>query len=161
SGDKGGKGFWGWLLKLEGEYSFFKGLTVLSLFGTLIGAYFQNLSAYEAKVSAQAQSDMAAATQTFAEASAALATPLSLQRQLISDYYNAIVAKTDADPKSYAVADAKEVYTAYLKAYADLSQNYNLWARKLELNIDLASDRTRDAAAHDSPLSREIDMSLL
>jgi hypothetical protein len=75
-----GGGFWQRikpaLVRAEGEYSFLKGLTVLSVFGTLIGAYFQNLSAYENKVAAQAQADLTAATQTFAEASSALAAPL-------------------------------------------------------------------------------------
>jgi hypothetical protein len=94
SGTETGKGSRGWLAKLEGEYSFLRGLTVLSVIGTLIGAYFQNLSAYENKVAAQAQTDMTAATQTFADASGALAPPLSLQWQLISDYHRAIAAGT-------------------------------------------------------------------
>ena len=50
-GAPSGGGFWQRikpaLVRAEGEYSFVKGLTVLSVFGTLIGAYFQNLSAYE------------------------------------------------------------------------------------------------------------------
>ncbi|WP_426441826.1 hypothetical protein [Bradyrhizobium genosp. P] len=160
-----GRGFWqsiksgiGWV---EGEYSLVKGLTVLSLFGTLIGAYFQNLSAYEAKVTAQAEADMKAATQTFAEVSSGLAAPLSLQRQLITDYHNAIAAGTDADPKGYETTNAHEVYKAYVQAYASLSQNYNLLARKSELYIDAASDLSRNPTADGAPLSQEIDMSVL
>jgi len=42
--------------------------------------------------------ELKAATQTFAETSSALAAPLSLQKQLIADYHNAIVAGTDAKP---------------------------------------------------------------
>ena len=160
-----GGGFWLWIRsaigRAEGEFSFVKGLTVLSLFGTLIGAYFQNLSAYEAKVAAQAQADMTAATQTFAETSSALATPLSLQQQLISDYHKAIVAGTDADANSFEKADAHEVYQAYVKAYAELSQNYNLLARKAELYIDMASDLTRNPTLDGTPSSDEINMSLL
>lgn len=161
SGTETGKGSRGWLARLEGEYSFLKSLTVLSVIGTLIGAYFQNLSAYENKVAAQAQTDMTAATQTFADASGALAPPLSLQWQLISDYHKAIAAGTDTDPDSYVMADAKEVYKAYLKAYADISQNYNLLARKAELFIDLASDLNRDPTPDGAPALKEVDMSLL
>jgi hypothetical protein len=71
----------------------------------------------------------------------------SLQKQLIADYHSAIVAGTDAEANAYETARAHEIYKAYTKAYAELSQNYNLLARKAELYIDLASD--------------EIDMSLL
>jgi hypothetical protein len=170
SGDRDPKppstgGFWQWIksaiIRTERDYSFLKGLTVLSLFGTLIGAYFQNLSAYENKVAAQAQADMTAATQTFAEVSSALASPLRLQRQLISDYHAAITAGTDGDADSYETADAYKVYRAYRKAYADLSQSYNLLARKAELYIDLSSDLNRNPSADGAPSEDEIDMSLL
>ena len=109
-----GGGFWQRikpaLVRAEGEYSFVKGLTVLSVFGTLIGAYFQNLSAYETKVAAQAQADLAAAAQTFTETSSALGAPLSLQKQLITDYHNAIVAGTDTEANAYETTHAHEIY---------------------------------------------------
>ncbi len=118
---RSGGGFWQRvkpaLVRAEGEYSFVKGLTVLSVFGTLIGAYFQNLSAYETKVAAQAQADLAAAAQTFTETSSALAAPLSLQKQLITDYHNAIVAGTDTEANAYETTHAHEIYKAYTKAY--------------------------------------------
>ena len=155
---KGFKSFFQWA---EGQFSFFKSLTLLSAFGTLVGAYFQNLSAYENKVAAQAQTDMAAATQTLGELSAALAAPLRLQWQLIKDYHEAIAANSDADPKSYNTANARGIYQAYTRAYADFSQNYNLLARKAELYIDLPSDLTRDPDPNGTPLSVEIDMSVL
>ena len=159
----GGRGHWfkSLLLSAQGDYSFLKSLTLLSAFGTLIGAYFQNLSAYENKVTAQAQTDMTAATQTLTETSTALAAPFRLQWQLINDYHNAIAAGTDADPKDYNTADAREIYKFYTRAYADLSQNYNLLARKAELYIDLPSDLTRDPNPDGTPLSVEIDMSVL
>lgn len=149
------------LAKAEGEYSFLKSLTVLSLFGTLIGAYFQNLSAYENKVTAQAQADMAAATQTFTDASGALAAPLNLQQRLITSYHNAVAAGTDTEATGFETMNARETYKTYTKAYAELSQNYNLLARKVELYIDMASDLNRNPTADGTPLSQEIDMSLL
>src|SRR5882757_1218013 len=164
-GAPAGRGFWQSIKsafgRVEGEYSILKSLTVLSVFGTLIGAYFQNLSAYENKVAAQAQADMTAATQTFAEASSGLAAPLNLQWRLITDYHNAIAAGTDTDPKGYETTDAQAVYKAYTQAYADLSQNYNLLARKTELYIDLASDLARNPTSDSTPTPDEIDMSLL
>jgi hypothetical protein len=129
--------------QVEGDFSFLKGL------------------AYENKVAAQAQADMTAATQTFAEVSTALAAPLSLQWQLVDNYHKAIVAGTDAKPNGYETTNAHDIYNAYTKAYADLSQNYNLLARKAELYIDLASDLTRNPTPDGTPLSNEVDMSLL
>jgi hypothetical protein len=149
------------LVGAERDYSFVRGLTVLSVFGTLIGAYFQNLSAYENKVTAQAQTDMAAATQTFTDASTALAIPLNLQWRLINDYHNAIMAGTDADATGYEMRNAREIYTTYIKAYDDLSQNYNLLARKVELYIDMASNLDPHPRSDETPLLREIDMARL
>ena len=149
------------LAKAERDYSFLKSLTVLSLFGTLIGAYFQNLSAYENKVTAQAQADMAAATQTFTDTSSALAASLNLQQRLITSYHNAVAADTDTEATSYETINARETYKSYATAYAELSQNYNLLARKVELYIDMASDLNRNPTADGTPLSQEIDMSLL
>ena len=131
------------------------------MFGTLIGAYFQNLSAYENKVTAQAQDDMAAATQTFTDASGALAAPLNLQQRLVTDYHNAVVAGTDTEATSFETMNARETYKSHATAYAELSQNYNLLARKAELYIDMASDLTRNPTADGTPSSDEIDMSLL
>ena len=149
-----GRGYWQRIKPAIG------GLTLLSALGTLIGAYFQNLSAYENKVAAQAQTDMTGATQTFAEASSALAAPLRLQWQLIKDYHTAVVAGTDAEANG-ETTNARDIYKAYTKAYADLSQNYNLLARKAELYIDLASDLTRDPKLDGTPSSNEVDMSRL
>ena len=104
-----GRGYWQRIKPAIG------GLTLLSALGTLIGAYFQNLSAYENKVAAQAQTDMTGATQTFAEASSALAAPLRLQWQLIKDYHNAVVAGTDAEANG-ETTNAREIYKAYTKA---------------------------------------------
>src|ERR1700722_4210236 len=101
------------LAKAEGEYSFLKSPTVLSLFGTLIGAYFQNLSAYENKVTAQAQADMAAATQTFTDTSSALAASLNLQQRLITSYHNAVAAGTDSEATSFETMNARETYKSY------------------------------------------------
>jgi hypothetical protein len=160
-GGGSGHGFKSFFLRAEGQFSFFKSLTLLSAFGTLIGAYFQNLAAYENKVAAQAQTDMAAAMQAFEETSTALAAPLRLQWQLIKDYHGAILARTDGDAKSFETSDAREIYKVYTAAYADLSKNYNLLARKAELYIDMPSDLDRNPQADGTPTSDNIDMSRL
>jgi len=157
--------FWQFLTRLftwaEAEISYVKGLTLFGLVSTLLVAYFQNLSAYQSKVSAQAQADITAATQAFADASSALSTPLNLQRALILSYHNAITANTDGDNAAYDTVSARNLYKAYTDAYSSLSQNYNLLARKMELYVDWPSNLYRDPTAEGEPTSDNIDMSRL
>ncbi len=57
------------VLRTASELSYFKGLTFAGLLSTLLVAYFQNLSAYQDKVAAQAKNDIEAARQTFTDTS--------------------------------------------------------------------------------------------
>ena len=149
------KGFWS---EID---TYLKGVGLLGIIGTLLVAYFQNLSAYENKVAAQAKDDLTAATQTFAEVSNAISVPLALQSELIAAYRRAIAESKDSDANAYETSNARTVYKAYSTAYDNLSENYNLLARKLELYVDWPSDRYRDPAANSAPTADRIDMSLL
>jgi hypothetical protein len=148
------------VIQIEKDFAVSK-LAILSVAATLIGAYFQNLSTYNEKVAAQAKDDMTAATQTFADASGALSVPLALQKQLISGYHNAIVTNTDSDSTAFETANAHSIYKSYADAYRNLSENYNLLARKVELYLDWSSNLTRDPATDSVPTTDKIDMSLL
>jgi hypothetical protein len=153
-------GFWQSVRRIEQDFAISK-LAILSVIGTLIGAYFQNLSTYNDKVAAQAKDDMTAATQAFADASSALSVPLALQKQLISGYHNAIATNTDSDNTAYETANAHSIYKSYTDAYRSLSENYNLLARKMELYLDWPSNLTRDPATDSTPTTDIINMSLL
>src|SRR5580704_19154922 len=104
---------------------------------------------------------MTAATQAFADASTALSVPLALQKQLISGYHNAIATNTDSDNTAFETANAHSIYKSYADAYRNLSENYNLLARKVELYLDWSSNLTRDPATDSAPTTDKIDMSLL
>src|SRR6202140_790712 len=153
-------GFWQSVRRIEQDFAVSK-LAILSVIGTLIGAYFQNLSTYNDKVTAQAKDDMTAATQAFADASSALSVPLALQKQLISGYHNAIATNSDSDNTAYETANAHSIYKSYTGAYRSLSENYNLLARKMELYLDWPSNLTRDPATDSAPTTDIINMSLL
>jgi hypothetical protein len=148
------------LIRTEQDFAVFK-LAILSVVGTLIGAYFQNLSTYNDKVAAQAKDDMTAAEQGFADASSALSVPLALQKQLILGYNHAIATNTDSDSTAYETANARSIYKSYTDAYSSLSQNYNLLARRMELYVDWPSNPYRDPATDSAPTTDVIDMSLL
>jgi hypothetical protein len=136
-------------------------LAILGVLGTLIGAYFQNLSIYNDKVSAQAKDDMTAAANAFADASSALSVPLALQQQLIFGYHYAIAANADSDSAAYETTNGRAIYKSYTDAHSSLSENYNLLARKMELYLDWPSNPARDPATDTAPSKDRIDMSLL
>ena len=75
-------GFWQSVRRIVSQDFAVSKLAILSVIGTLIGAYFQNLVHLNDKVAAQAKDDMSAATQAFADASSALSVPLALQKHL-------------------------------------------------------------------------------
>jgi hypothetical protein len=145
----------------EAEVSYVKGLTLFGVISTLVVAYFQNLSAYHDRVATLAKDDMAAATQTFTEASGSLSAALALQRRLISDFYAAIPGDVYKNDAAYLTKDARAIYKDYTDIYSSLHQNYNLLARKAEIYLDWPSDPKRDPAANASPQIDPINMSFL
>jgi hypothetical protein len=145
---------------LRGELSYLK-LSFIGVLSSLFVAYFQNLSAYDEKVAAQAKDDMTAATQTFTEISSALSVALSLQQHLAQDFYNALPGDFYKIDTAYLTKDARATYKDYIVAYANLHQNYNILARKAEIDLDWASNAKRDPAENNGPSTDPISMSLL
>ena len=102
---------------------FFKGVSfvgLLGVLGTLIAAYFQNLSAYQDKVTALAKDDMAAAAKAFTDASTELSGPLSLQERLILGYFAAVDQKADTDDTAYVTKSTRAINGPYEDAYTTL-----------------------------------------
>jgi len=132
--------------RTESELSFIKGLSIISIVGTLIAAYFQNLSAYQDKVTTQAKDDLTAATQAFTEASTVLSTATTLQGQLFYDFVRAHKSGALTDDKSLTSKTAAELYKPYENAVAALRQDTNLLGRKMEIYLDWPSDPHHDPA---------------
>jgi hypothetical protein len=155
-------GFWQSLKSLVKRQ--LSGITIVGVAGlltTLIIAYFQNLSAYQDKVTTQAKDDMTAATQVFAEASTALSSATSLQLQLIDYFYAAVPNDVYKDDSAYPTASARAIYKDYVTAYATLHENYNLLARKAEIYLDWPSDPDHNAATNTGPNVDPFNMSTL
>jgi len=140
----------GAIIRTEKEYAFLKGLTVLSFFGTLVGAYFQDLSAYQNKVSAQAKEDMTAATDTFKQTANTLSTAITLQSLLFYDFFHGVNLNVGDDKNALTSKNAQDLYKPYEDAAAALHENINLLARQVEINLDWASDINRDPATNTS-----------
>jgi len=149
------------IIRTEKEFAFLKGLALVSLLGTLIGAYFQNVSSYEDKVSAQAKDDLAAATQAFTDASNALSTPLSLQERLIFGYFDAVDQKVDGDDNAYVTKNARALDAQYEEAYMALRESIDLLTQKMEIYLDWPSDAQHDPAKNVAPTADPINVSAL
>jgi len=159
SGPPPGAGFWQSVKsRLIQQLS---GITIIGVLGTLIVGYFQNQSAYENKVAALAKDDMTAATQTFAEASIALSSAMSLQQRLTNYFYAAVPNDVFKNEDAYPTAGARAMYKDYVDTYTSLHQNYNLLARKAEIYLDWPSDPSHDAATNTAPNVDPINISTL
>jgi hypothetical protein len=160
---------------LRGLFHQISAVTIVSVIGTLLVSYFQNISSYDDKVAALAEEDMAAATQAFTNMSSSLSTAVSLQQRLIGNFYNAICKDVDAvykriDPNckdvhqednAYLTKSARTMYKDYMDTYADFHQKYNLLAQGAEIYLDWPSDPTHDAAASSTPRTDPLNMSSL
>ena len=151
----------GAVVRTEKEIVFVKGLAVVSVVGTLIGGYFQYLSSYQDKVSAQAKDDMTAATAAFTETSATLSTAITLQAMLFYDFIHAAKLNVGGDGNAMTRRDAQQLSKPYEDAAAALSENINLIARKMEIYIDWASNVDRDPAAQTTFGTDPISTSML
>ncbi len=87
----------------------------MTLLTGFLGGYFQYLGAYEDKVSEQAKTDMAAATQTFLDITNAFAEAQMLQ-QLIYFDYAATLGEPDAGNSKMVTQAGYETFPAYTKA---------------------------------------------
>jgi hypothetical protein len=137
----------GALVRTEKEFAFLKGLTVVSVLGTMLVGYFQYLSAYEDKVTTQYKEDFTGAAAAFTEISNAFATAQTLQHSLYFNYKEVAGTDLEKNAQSLQAKTAHDIYMDYSAAYISLRQNIDLLARKVEMQIDWASDRTRDPGA--------------
>jgi hypothetical protein len=147
--------------RLNNVLSYARGLPVITLIGSLLVGYFQYLSAYQDKVSAQAKEDMTAATSTFSDIADAFSEAQMLQQILYFDYAAALAIDADGDAQAIQTKSAQATYPPYEHARNALRQNSDLFARKAEIYIDWASDFGRDPADTKTPTTDPLNESLL
>ncbi|MBV8920996.1 hypothetical protein [Bradyrhizobium sp.] len=147
--------------RLNRILSYARGLPVITLIGSLLVGYFQYLSAYQEKVSAQAKEDMSAATSTFSSIADAFSEAQMLQQILYFDYTAALAIDADGDAQAIQTKNAQASYAPYEHARIVLRQNGDLFARKAEIYIDWASDFGRDPADTKTPTTDPLNESLL
>ena len=121
-------------------------LSIVTVIAGWFGTYIQYLNAYEQKVGATAQADMAAATATFLEISNAYAEAQTEQQLIYFNFRDASKQEAPAGDQEMATKAAQTVHPDYVKARQALRQSSNGYFRKAELYIDWASNLQRDAA---------------
>ncbi|GLH80490.1 hypothetical protein SSBR45G_53990 [Bradyrhizobium sp. SSBR45G] len=141
------QGFWDRFLDWNQKLSVVKNLTFITIATGFLGGYFQYLSAYDAKVSALAEADMKAATETFVAISNAYAEAQMLQELIFYNFAAAIETNVDPGDKALTTKAGAENFTPYTKARMALRQNSSIYAHKAEIYIDWASDLGRDPDA--------------
>lgn len=127
--------------KFQKWFSFVKGFTIFGFAGTLIAAYFQfSLSSYEERLSTQAKDAIAAATETFVDATNTISTAITLQKLLYYDFARASNLNVLDDQKSLTTEHANFLYKPYEDAYVALQEKVQVLARKAEIYLDRPSD---------------------
>jgi len=100
-------------------------LSIVTVIAGWFGTYVQYLNAYEQKVGATAQADMAAATATFLEISNAYAEAQTEQQLIYFNFRDASKPEAPAGDIEMATKAAQTVYPDYVKARQALRQNSN------------------------------------
>ncbi len=139
-------GLWGRIELVDQKFAYFIGLPIITVVGSLLGAHFQYVSAYEDKVRAAGKGQMEAAEKTFTDASSAFSKVITLQQTLYFDLHDAKKNKHDQDQQSLEAKNSRAISPAYEEARTSLRETVDLLARQAELSIDWASDVDRDPA---------------
>lgn len=111
-----------------------------------MAAHFQYLSAYEDKVKEVGTQQIKAAEDTFSGVSTTLSKAITLQQLLFFNYRDAVIANSDGDDRALETKNARALYKDYDDMRTDLREHIDLLARRVELDLDWASNTERDAA---------------
>ena len=128
------------------KFAYFVGLPIVTVVGSLLASHYQYLANYDDKVKAIGKEQIAAAEATFSDVSGQMSKAVALQAQLYFYYRDAIKHKRDGDPQAMEVKSARAMYKEYDDLHTQVRENIDLMARRVEITIDWASNKNRDAA---------------
>ena len=150
--DQGKPGFWDRcdriLTGINNQFHFFVSLPVVTVVGSLLASHFQYVAAYQDKVKEIGEQQMKAAESTFTDVATSFATAITLQQLLFFNFHDAINANSQGDEKALETKTARALYLKYDELHTNLVESIDLLARRVEMNLDWASDPNHDAAKH-------------
>jgi hypothetical protein len=139
-------GLWGRIELVNQKFAYFIGLPIVTLVGSLLAAHFQYVAAYEGKVQTISKDQLSAAESAFTDVSSAFSNAITLQQTLYFNFHAAAANGRANDPQALEAQNSRTNFPHYEDARISLRENVDLLARRVELNIDWASDIDRDAA---------------
>lgn len=140
------RGFWRLVEIANEKFAYIVGLPIVTVVGTFLASHYQYLSAYDDKVNAIGKEQIAAAEATFTNVSGQLSKAITLQQLLYFNYRDATKTRRDGDPQALETKNARIIFKDYDDLRTQLRENIDLMARRVEIAIDWASNKNRDAA---------------
>jgi hypothetical protein len=128
------------------KFAYFVGLPIVTVVGAFLASHYQYLSTYDDKVNAIGKEQILAAEATFADVSGQLSKAITLQQLLFFNYHDAIKTHRDGDAQALETKNARAIFKDYDDLRTQLRENVDLMARRVEVTIDWASNKNRDAA---------------
>jgi hypothetical protein len=128
------------------KFAYFVGLPIVTVVGTFLAAHFQYLSAYQDKVKEVGTHQVEAAEATFTSVSTTFSKAITLQQLLFFNYRDAVKESSDGDDKALETKNARSLYKDYDDLRTDLREHIDLLARRVEIDLDWATNTDRDAA---------------
>ncbi|MGH6666177.1 MAG: hypothetical protein ACREB2_14950 [Pseudolabrys sp.] len=128
------------------KFTYFIGLPVVAAIGSFIYSHVDYLTAYQNKVKEVGEQQMKAAEGTYADISKTFSDAITLQQLLFFNYRDAVGSGTDGKDGALETKNARAIYPKYDELRTNLRENIDLLARRVEIDLDWASDPAHDAA---------------
>ena len=125
---------------------------MLSFVGWLVGSIVQYNSWRDEHDLKRYETDLKAATQTFADISEALSQAITLQQIVVFNYDDAISSETDDPRLQFLWRQARSAADDYRKAQIALRQSIDVLIRRAEIYIDWPSTNKHAQAVRNSLL---------
>lgn len=136
------------------KFAYLVGLPIVAALVSAFVGHFDYLTTYQDKVNAAAKEQIAAAELAFNDISGTFSKAITLQQILYFNYRDAIHANIDGDERAMETKNARALYKQYDDLHTEIRENIDLVARRVEMNLDWASDIGRDSA-HAGPIGSD------
>lgn len=133
------------------KFAYIVGLPIVTVLGGGLVGHFDYLSSYQEKVKIIGKEQVTAAETVFANVSGKFSKAITLQQILYFNYRDAIKANIDGDARALETKNARGIFKQYDDLRTELRESVDLLARRVEIDLDWASNIGRDAATAGAP----------
>ena len=133
----------GWIHR---KFTYFVGLPIVATVGSFIFSHIDYVTTYQNKVKEIGEHQMKAAEGTYSDVSKTFSEAITLQQLLFFNYRDAVLAAAQDDDSRLEAKNARAIYSKYDELRTSLRENIDLLSRRVEIDLDWASDTNRNAA---------------